>query len=113
MKYIPNDPECLKWSNKLKITPKSAPDLRRRPVIKTKSNSGANKPDLMNNISIANNDNYQLEKSMATFSMVSVLKSQKHYQQALAVLKTLETTRTDLKRIHKERSEIKLLIKKL
>ena len=112
LKYIPNDPECLKLIDKQKITLNSTPDLKKQPVIKTKANSGSNKPDLMNNISITKNDNYQLEESMATFSMVSVLKSQKHYQQALAILKTLETTKADLKRIHKERSEIKLLIKK-
>ena len=101
-----------KLIDKQKITPNSTPDLKKQPVIKTKPNSGSNKPDLMNNISITENDNYQLEDSMATFSMVGVLRSQKHYQQALAILKTLETTKADLKRIHKERSEIKLLIKK-
>ena len=39
---------------------------------------------------------YDLEESMATFTMLQVLKSQKHYQQALAVLKMLEEKKMDL-----------------
>ena len=47
---------------------------------------------------------------MATFSMLHVLKSQKHYQQALAVLKMLESKNMDEDRISKERGEIQALL---
>ena len=53
---------------------------------------------------------YDLEESMATFTMLQVLKSQKHYQQALAVLKMLEAKKMDIDRISKERGEIKSLL---
>jgi hypothetical protein len=46
---------------------------------------------------------------MATFTMVAVLKSQKHYQQALAVLSRLEEKGADIKRITTERIELELL----
>jgi hypothetical protein len=47
---------------------------------------------------------------MATFTMVAVLKSQKHYQQALAVLSRLEEKGADVKRITTERIELELLL---
>ena len=53
---------------------------------------------------------YDLEESMATFTMLQVLKSQKHYQQALAVLKMLEDKKMDVDRISKERGEIQSLL---
>jgi hypothetical protein len=48
--------------------------------------------------------------SMATFTMVGVLKSQKHYRQALAVLSRLEEKGADVKRITTERAELKKLL---
>ena len=48
--------------------------------------------------------------SMATFTMVGVLKSQKHYRQALAVLSRLEEKGADVKRITTERIELELLL---
>ena len=53
---------------------------------------------------------YELEESMVTFAMIHVLKSQKHYRQALAVLKMLESKDMDADRISKERSEIQALL---
>ena len=49
---------------------------------------------------------------MATFSMLTILKSQKHYQQAMAVLNMLESKNIALDRVKKERKEIESLIKK-
>ena len=48
--------------------------------------------------------------SMATFTMVGVLKSQKHYQQALAVLTRLEEKGADQKRILNEREALEKLL---
>ena len=48
--------------------------------------------------------------SMATFTMVGVLKSQKHYRQALAILSRLEEKGADLKRIASEREALEKLL---
>ena len=48
--------------------------------------------------------------SMATFTMVGVLKSQKHYKQALAVLGRLEEKGADQKRIMSERETLENLL---
>ena len=53
---------------------------------------------------------FDVGMSMATFTMVAVLKSQKNYRQALAVLGRLEEKGTDVKRITKERAELELLL---
>ena len=47
---------------------------------------------------------------MATFTMVGVLKSQKHYKQALAVLGRLEEKGADQKRIMSERETLENLL---
>jgi len=108
LQYIPNDVECQSWlqniaaiSDKLpeekKIDPKKTNDVVSDAVSETK-------PGLIEEI------DYDLEESMATFTMLKVLKSQKHYQQALAVLKILETKKLDVERISKERIEIQSLL---
>lgn len=53
---------------------------------------------------------FDVGMGMATFTMVAVLKSQKHYQQALAVLGRLEEKGADKKRISTARSELELLL---
>ena len=53
---------------------------------------------------------FDVGMSMATFTMVAVLKSQKNYRQALAVLGRLEEKGADVKRITKERAELELLL---
>ena len=108
LQYIPNDVECQGWlkniadiSDKLpkekKIAHKKTNDLASSGVSETK-------PVLIEEA------DYDLEESMATFTMLQVLKSQKHYQQALAVLKMLETKKMDVDRISKERGEIQSLL---
>ena len=61
-------------------------------------------------ISPKNDLDYKVEESMATFTMLQVLKEQRHYQQALAVIKLLQSKNMDADRIAKERSEILALI---
>jgi tetratricopeptide (TPR) repeat protein len=108
LQYIPNDIECQGWlqniadiSDKLpkekKMAPKKTNDLVSGEVSETK-------PKLIKE------KYYNLEESMATFTMLQVLKSQKHYQQALAVLKMLEAKKMDVDRISKERGEIQSLL---
>ena len=54
---------------------------------------------------------YEIVESMATFTMVEVLKSQKHFHQALAVLEILKAKGRDGERISGEKAAIQQLIK--
>ena len=56
-------------------------------------------------------EQYEIVESMATFTMVQVLKSQKHYHQALSVLDVLKSNGRDSDRIAKEKNDIQQLLK--
>ena len=102
LQYLPKDVECLGWleniSSELQIEKKT-------PVPKNIDDHVSNGvPILIENI------DYDIEESMVTFTMLQVLKSQKHYQQALVVLKMMESMNMDSDRILKERNEIQSLL---
>ena len=101
LKYIPEDPECQHWLNDLEKNTKTnyTNNIPAKP--NTKKSQIKNTPT---------ETTYNLEKSMATFTMVNVLKSQKHYNQALAVLDLLEKNNSDNERIDSERIIIESLI---
>jgi hypothetical protein len=89
----------LKWLNEInasgdlvdsKTLPDSTPQKTTEPII---------------------DQSYEIVESMATFTMVKVLKSQKHFHQALAVLEILKAKGRDGERISGERAEIQQLIK--
>ena len=99
LQFIPHDEECLKWLNEIdalgdlvdsKTLPDSATQKTTEPIIEK---------------------SYEIVESMATFTMVTVLKSQKHFHQALAVLEILKAKGRDGGRISGERTEIQQLIK--
>jgi lipopolysaccharide biosynthesis regulator YciM len=99
LQFIPHDEECLKWLNEInasgdlvdsKTLPDSAAQKTTEPVV---------------------DKSYEVVESMATFTMVGVLKSQKHFHQALAVLEILKSGGGDGERISGERAEIQQLIK--
>ena len=99
LQFIPYEEECLKWLNEInassdlvdsKTLPDSTPQKTTEPIIEK---------------------SYEIVESMATFTMVKVLKSQKHFHQALAVLEILKATGRDGERISGERTEIQQLIK--
>ena len=110
LQFIPYDDECLKWLNEINalgglvdskalpdsdglsenITPNSAAQKTTEPIIEK---------------------SYEIVESMATFTMVRVLKSQKHFHQALAVLEILKAKGRDGECISGERAEIQQLIK--
>ena len=54
--------------------------------------------------------NYKIEKSMITFTMVNILRSQKHYNYALAVLDELELQKHDSNKIEQHRNEINKIL---
>ena len=110
LQFLPCDDECLKWLNEINalgglnksgtlpdsdsitenVAPDSAPKITTEPKIEA---------------------DYEVVESMATFTMVGVLKSQKHFHQALAVLEILKSKGRDSERISREKAEIQLLIK--
>ncbi len=99
LQFIPHDEECLKWLNEIgalgdlvdsKTLPDSTTQKTTEPIIEK---------------------SYEIVESMATFTMVKVLKSQKHFHQALAVLEILKAKGRDGGRISGERTEIQQLIK--
>ena len=52
------------------------------------------------------NHSYNVDTSMATFTMVQVLKSQKHYGQALSVLEALDSAGQDKNKINLEKEAL-------
>ncbi|SVA67096.1 uncharacterized protein METZ01_LOCUS119950 [marine metagenome] len=99
LQFIPHDEECLKWLNEInasgdwvdsKTLPDSTAQKTTEPIIEK---------------------SYEIVESMATFTMVKVLKSQKHFHQALAVLEILKSKGRDGERISGERAKIQQLIK--
>lgn len=102
--FLPNDIECNSWLEKIKIPAKPS----------NNKNTQTNKTDKIDKGTLSdNNIKYNLEKSMATLTMVKVLKSQKHYQQALDVLDILKQKNIDLELIESERKNIVSKIKQL
>ena len=104
LQFLPHDNECIKWLNEINTLdtvivsesppdnnlPNSAPIKPTNPVIK---------------------EPYKIVESMATFTMVQVLKAQKHYHQALSVLDVLKSNGRDSDRIAKEKNDIQQLLK--
>ena len=110
LQFIPCDDECLKWLkkinalgnlNKSKTLPDS--DGLTENIIPNSAAQKTTEPII--------EKSYEIVESMATFTMVGVLKSQKHFHQALAVLEILKSRGRDGERISGERAEIQQLIK--
>ena len=103
LSFLPNDVEANNW---LKNFPSMEP--------KTTTNNQTLSLNVKSNIinkTKQNLKNYAIEESMATLTMLRVLKKQKSYQQALLVINMLESKNIALDLINKERKEILALIK--
>ena len=110
LQFVPSDDECLKWLNKIKA--QEGPH-----VSKTLSDSNGLTESIIPNSAAEKTvgpnieESYEVVESMATFTMVNILKSQKHFFQALAVLEVLKSRGRSSERISGEEAEIQLLIK--
>ena len=99
---MPADNEALDWLNKINGEPillsnnKGLSDQKKQQTDEPKTSLGKV---------------YDVEESMATFTMVYILKSQKHYQQALSVLDMLNNKGLDANKISQYKKEIIQLIK--
>ena len=112
LQYLPYDDECVQWLNEINTPqPESPPD-------KDIVNDGVpveatiEKAEIINTPEDLNEKTYDIMESMATFTMVQVLKSQHHFHQALAVLNVLESGGNDSDRISREKGEVQQLIAK-
>ena len=108
LQYLPKDVECQGWLGKIAAVSDESSEEEAVSLIKNDDKASNGLP-VVKSKALEDID-YEMEESMATFSMLQVLKVQKHYQQALASLKILESKNMDADRILKERSEIKSLI---
>ena len=108
LQYLPNDVECQNWLMTIpNATDKASERKKEMELLKSNDQVSNESPVVAKS---TDDINYKVEESMATFTMLQVLKTQKHYQQALAVLKLLESKNMDADRISKERSEIRSLL---
>ena len=115
LKQLPNDAECNDLLNTItENTSEINSTIKKTTLIKRevqKINTLKTSP-IKKNIDNPEKIDYKLESSMATLSMLTILKKQKHYQQAMAVIHILESKNIDPQRIAKEKEEIQSIIKK-
>ena len=101
LKFLPNDIQCIRW---LDIILKSDSIPVKKTLVKM------TKKTIKKSNSKSIEKTYNVDNSMATFSMVQILKSQKHYNQALNVLDSLIKKGENQDKISKEKLVIKTLI---
>jgi len=107
MHYLPHDDECTEWLNE--IGANTAETAYHNPFENRANESKQDQPPSQR-VELEVEHSYEIVESMATFTMVQVLKSQQHYKQALAVLNILESRGQDSERISREKDEIQQLI---
>ena len=103
LQYLTYDAECDHWLNDINT-----------PHTESISNEDVSTSTKHEEVKLEEVDEktYEVVESMATFTMVQVLKSQHHFHQALAVLNVLESRGNDSDRISREKGEVQQLIAK-
>ena len=111
LQFLPYDKECIQWLNEInKLETSNSQSITSPDPESLPENNLPNATSKITNENLVKN-NYEIVESMATFTMVQVLKSQKYYHQALAVLDVLKSNGRDSDRIAKEKSDIQQLLK--
>ena len=111
LQYLPDDAEALHWLSELGVKHEKPRESKEEGKSEHIKNTAEDTPAIANPSSnLHNTDTYSLEPSMATFTMVQVLKSQKHYNQAILVLNMLESKGKDPEKIAALRSDIQSLL---
>ena len=110
LQFLPNDNECIKWLNELN-TLKSAESTNTAIVSESPPDNSLPRSAPIKSFNPVIKEQYEIVESMATFTMVQVLKSQKHYHQALSVLDVLKSNGRDSDQIAKEKNDIQQLLK--
>ena len=106
LQFLPEDTQCMEWLNS--IQPIETVEPPPPPLTPTETKPKNNIP--IQNPEAVTEKNYKIEEAMATLTMVQVLKSQRHYQEALAVLDVLESNGQGSSQIAQKREEILQLI---
>ena len=110
LQYLTYDAECAQWLNEIN-TPHSE-SISNEEVSPSTKQGGVELEEAapVHIPEEVDEKTYEVVESMATFTMVQVLKSQQHFYQALAVLNVLESRGGDRDRIAREKGEVQQLI---
>ena len=104
LNYFPNDHKCREILSTLNIPPEKKDSTRLRG---SKNIHDESPSSVKYNSPVTP---YSIDESMATLTMVKILKKQKHYNQALSVLKLLESSGHNQTDINTERQKLTKLI---
>ena len=106
LRFLPDDTECKELLDNLQ------PHNTEHRLVENKNfdpKPESAKTKIVSSEQKSNTDvrkTYNIEESMATFTMVQILKSQQHYNQALTVLEMLESMGQDSTKIASERDDV-------
>ena len=104
--FLPHDPECTEWMDGLQMVDNvpSKQNENDSVAMSKETIPGAVKTNKVPYS--AKNQTYHVDTSMATLTMVQVLRSQKHYGQALSVLEDLKSAGQDKNKIDHEKEAL-------
>ncbi|MBC8256431.1 MAG: hypothetical protein H8E85_03900 [Candidatus Marinimicrobia bacterium] len=111
LQFLPYDNECIQWLKEINSLESAGSTAITNPDTESPPKNNSPKPAPVKTPELVTEKQYDIVESMATFTMVQVLKSQKHYHQALAVLDVLKSKGRDSDRIAKEKNDIQQLLK--
>ena len=101
--FLPHDAECIKWMDELQIEGGAHAKQNESDPVAISEETIPEGDKITAAPTLVKNHIYNVDTSMATFTMVQVLKSQKHYGQALSVLEALESAGQDKNKIDHEK----------
>tara|TARA_B100001123_G_scaffold415361_1_gene515798 strand:- start:1437 stop:2129 length:693 start_codon:yes stop_codon:yes gene_type:complete len=111
LQFLPYDTECINWLQEINSFDAIDTNTTSDDELENETDIESTPEDIVEKPLIKTEEkSYEVVESMATFTMVQVLKSQKHYSQALSVLDVLKEKGRDAERIAKEKSEIQQLL---
>tara|TARA_B000000565_G_scaffold240499_1_gene204699 strand:- start:87 stop:788 length:702 start_codon:yes stop_codon:yes gene_type:complete len=111
LEILPGDSDAITWLDELEKNLPRKVKIEKISSDKTETKSEQSVPTSHEKTPIKTEKVvFNVGMGMATFTMVSVLKSQKHYRQALLVLSQLEEKGADTKKIKQERNILEELL---
>ena len=108
--YFTYDSECSQWLNEINIPHSELISKDKVPTLTKQEGVELEEAALIHIPEEVDGKTYEVMESMATFTMVRVLKTQQHFHQALAVLNVLESRGSERDRIAREKGEVQQLI---
>ena len=110
LQYLPYDGECVQWLNEINTPQPDSISYEEVSVSTNPTEEKIEESTSIHNPEPIDEKTYKVVESMATFTMVQVLKSQQHFHQAIAVLNMLESRGGDVDRITREKEKVQRLI---